>query len=116
MLVKVKSEVEIGEFMEKEKELNYATDQECKERRQKLIDAGIITPGKLEKKYNELYEPAPKTNRVVSITSVPEEGVYKRHSIKNDEDYKATRASYLYTLQSLFKVRKELNLKFEKRK
>ena len=93
---------------------NFATDSECKVRRNLLIDAGIITPGTLEKRFNESFLPAEKEKRVISEATAVEEGVYRKHRVTNERNYQRRLANYFYMLQSVLRDRKRLNLVFEK--
>jgi hypothetical protein len=96
--------------------LPFATEDECKAHREMLISAGIITPGNpTVRKFSETFKPAPKRKHVVSEGSVPEEGLYKRHAVSNQREYKARLANYFHVLQSVLRDRKRLNIKFEKR-
>ena len=94
--------------------LPLATEQECKVRRETLINVGIITPGTLDKKFNETFEAAPKSIRVISEDSVPDEGVYKKHRVRSEDEYKRRLQNYFHILQSMLRDRKKLNIVFEK--
>lgn len=79
--------------------LPFATDTECKEIRQKLINSGNIIPNK-------------QKVRRVNIYNIPEEGVYRFRRIKTDEEYNKRRENYFIMLQSILKSRIELGVEF----
>lgn len=79
--------------------LPFATDTECKELRQKLINSGNIVPVKSKA-------------RRINIYNIPEEGVYKFKRIRTDEEYNKRRDNYFTMLQSILKSRIELGVEF----
>lgn len=94
----------------------FATDEECKERRNLLIDAGVITPqkGTVKRRFSEDFIPAEKEKRIISEATAVEEGVYRKHRVTNERNYQRRVANYFYMLQNVLRDRKRLNLVFEK--
>lgn len=119
-----------------DEETLFASDNECLERRQQLIDAGIITPankGELiqrrdgnlvistkqisrEKRQNlikskmlniNLCDLFPEANRPISKS---EEGEFKSRSIKTDLEYQRRKAAYFRIMQEVLFSRTDLDL------
>lgn len=92
--------------------LPFATDEECKQLRQKLILAGKIVPAKrvAERTTKEHHVPAPKRRNAYEI---PEEGIYRVRRIRNDEEYEKRKNNYFIMLQSILRSRIELDLEFD---
>lgn len=97
------------------KNLTFATDAECAERRQHLIAIGIINPGsgKAPTKNSGTFEPAPRKERRININDIPEDGSYRCRPIRNDDQYERRRQNYLHMLQSVLRARRDLKLEFE---
>lgn len=117
-------------------EVVFATEEECLERRESLISAGIITPANkndiiLSKDGNivvstkescaierkklidvgliniDLCNLLPEKNRPVCAA---EEGEYKSRPIKTDCEYERRKAAYFRMMQEILYSRKDLNL------
>lgn len=116
---------------------NYANEQETIEQRNKLIAAGIITPGKPKQAEKTLEQMSPEETRQYFINrgtikpvelvddratycELPrkirhynlntEEGEYHPSPIKTDVDYYRRRQVYFRMLQELLFARRNLNL------
>lgn len=97
------------------KDLSFATDAECAERRQYLIEQRLIRPGSQKDpvRRSGIFEPAPRKTRRVNANNIPEEGVYRCRPIRNDEQYQRRLQNYFHMLQSVLVARRELKLEFE---
>ncbi|MFA5048327.1 MAG: hypothetical protein WC516_04890 [Patescibacteria group bacterium] len=122
-------------------EILFASDQECIDRRKQLIEFGIITPAdnsefiirrdgnvvmptkensKNERKNLidcgiiniELYKLLPEKNRPLCTQ---EEGEYKCHPIKTEEEYLRRKHAYFRMIQEILFSRRDLNIIFGKK-
>ena len=101
------------------KELDIATDEECVERRNELIRAGIIKPNSKNSLRKNLInkgiiEPNPsyplfKSNK----TECPDEGEYSVKPIENEEEYNRKKDMYLWMVHDILRTRKKLKLIFK---
>lgn len=115
--------------------MEFATDQDCADRRNELIDAGILTPASAEEvviKGNEVHistikqsgeermrlvnnniinpnacDLRPEKNRKPSSL---EEGEIKNKSVDSEEEYLRRRAAYFRMMQEIIFSRRDLNL------
>lgn len=107
------------------KEVLIATDKECMEIRQKLIDKGYLLPtsGSVESSRNKLIEsgnikPMTKNGKqtfckLVRERNLPkckDEGEYSSRPIESTKEYERRLAAYFYSIQEILYARDSLKL------
>ena len=95
----------------------YASDDECREMRGLLIEAGRVVPKSADAAKSgsapsldiEMFQ----VRKTINVADIPEEGTYTVRPIKSDAEYERRKRNYLVMLQSILRAREELKLEFE---